>query len=917
MTADGMEPSENTSLRADIREMVRILGDVIKDEWGEDFFNLVEEVRTTTRALRESPDSQRLQALIDGLDLASLEQIQRLVRAFAIYFHLANTAEQHHRISREFYATDHDAFAVLQRASAAGLSPDDLRAFYERMEVRPVFTAHPTEAARRSILSKLQALDEALRDWQQDQDDGARRARARRRMAEVIEGIVQTDELRLDRPEPQDEAGNVLYYLEQLFDGTVAEAVEAYYEALEAAGVSGDRPQTSPIRFGTWVGGDRDGNPNVTSKVTRDVLGMQHERGLRLIRTHVEQVFGELSQSSKIVETSEELRHSLESERALMPGVWERNLRLHSEEPYRMKCLFILARLDYAIETAASWGRPSGPVYCNTTELLADLMMMFRSLTLNRGELVAAGRLQRLITNVASFGLTLAQMDIREDSAISNAAVQELLQLAGAVDSHEPFESDGHRAEVLAEELTSRRPLMAPVTNPSARTQEVLDVMTLVREAQDRLGPEAIDTWIVTMTRHEADLLGVLLLARETGLIYPARDVARLKVVPLFETIDDLRGAARIMDAYWSVPEVRRMVELHGNVAEVMVGYSDSNKDGGITTSNWELHRAQRELLACAEQHGITVVFFHGRGGSVGRGGGPTRDAILAQPAGTVNGRIKLTEQGEVISDHYGNQTIAASQVNIFLSSVTEASLLGDRPEPESGDYERWSGLMDGISDAAYARYRSLVEREGFVQYFLSSTPLEELGNLNIGSRPARRGGQVEGIEQLRAIPWVFAWTQSRQIVPGWYGFGTGMEAAAAGVGMEALRDMFSRWRFLQTLVSNIEMSLTKTDMGIAERYVQDLVDPSLHHIFEDIREEHARTLHCVRELTGQAQLLDRFPVLQRTLRVRAPYIDPLNYLQILLLRRIRAAGEAADPLLRRSLLLSINGIAAGLKNTG
>jgi phosphoenolpyruvate carboxylase len=916
MTADGIEARENARLRADIREMVRILGDVIKDEWGEDFFNLVEEVRTTTRDLRESPDPQRLQALIDGLDLASMQQIQQLVRAFTIYFHLANTAEQHHRITREYFASEHDAFAVLQRATASGMSGDDLRAFYERMQVRPVFTAHPTEAARRSILSKLQALDEALRDWQ-GQDGTGRRAHARRRMAEVIEGIVQTDELRLDRPEPRDEAGNVLYYLEQLFGGTVADSVEAFYEAMEAAGVNGDRPQTSPIRFGTWVGGDRDGNPNVTSKVTRAVLGMQNERGLRLIRSHVEQVFGELSQSSKIVETSKELQESLESERALMPEVWERNLRLHAEEPYRMKCLFILTRLDNAIEVAASWGEPAGPVYRSTQELQADLLLMQRSLRSNRGALIAAGRLQRLVTNVASFGLTLAQMDIREDSAVSNAAVDELLQLAGAVDAMEPFESNEHRARVLAAELTSRRPLMAPVTQPSERTQEVLDVMTLVREAQERLGSESIDTWIVTMTRHEADLIGVLLLAREAGLIYPARDIARLKVVPLFETIDDLRGAARIMDAYWSVPEVRRMVGLHGDEAEVMVGYSDSNKDGGITTSNWELHRAQRELLACAQRHGITVVFFHGRGGSVGRGGGPTHDAILAQPAGTVNGRIKLTEQGEVISDHYGNQTIAASQVNIFLSSVAEASLLNDRPEGDSGDYDRWSGLMDGISAAAYAKYRSLVERDGFVQYFLSSTPLEELADLNIGSRPARRGGRVDGISELRAIPWVFAWTQSRQIVPGWYGFGTGMEKAASEVGMEELRTMFNRWRFLQTLVSNIEMSLTKTDMDIAERYVQELVDPSLHHIFQDIRDEHARTMHCIRELTGQTQLLDRFPVLQRTLRVRAPYIDPLNYLQILLLRRMRTAGHDADPVLRRSLLLSINGIAAGLKNTG
>ena len=909
-----VERGDDSRLRADIRDMVRILGDVIKDEWGEEFFNLVEHVRNTTRTLRESPDPHRLQALIDGLDLASLEQIQRLVRAFAIYFHLANTAEQHHRISPELATSDYDAATVFQRAIETGLSGDDLRAFYERMEVRPVFTAHPTEAARRSILSKLQALEEALREWQDDL--GGRRPRTQRRMAEVIEGIVQTDELRLDRPEPQDEAGNVLYYLEQLFGGTVAESVESYYEALALAGGVNERPQTSPIRFGTWVGGDRDGNPNVTSKVTRAVLGMQHDRALHLLRRDVELLFGELSQSSKIVAISAELAASLDRERELMPEVWEKNRRLHAEEPYRLKCLFILGRLDNAIAVAESWAEPDGPVYRSAGDLIGDLTMIHRSLTENRGELVAAGRLQRVITNVASFGLTMAQMDIREDAAVTNASLLELLQLAGTAGVDGPFESDARRAQVLAAELSSRRPLIGPVETPSARTQEVLDVLHLVREAQDRFGPESIDTWILSMTKHEADLLAVLVLARETGLYYPARDIARLKVVPLFETIDDLRGAAAVMDAYWSIPDVRRMVELHGNVAEVMVGYSDSNKDGGITTSNWELHRAQRDLLAVAERHGISVVFFHGRGGSVGRGGGPTRDAILAQPAGTVNGRIKLTEQGEVISDHYGNQTIAASQVNIFLSAVTEASLLSGRPGQDAGDYERWSGIMDAVSAAAYAKYRSLVEREGFVQYFLSSTPLEELGDLNIGSRPARRAGGVAGIEQLRAIPWVFAWTQSRQIVPGWYGFGTAIEQAAFEGSLEELREMFARWRFLQTLVSNIEMSLTKTDMGIAERYVQDLVDPSLHHIFEDIREEHARTMQCIRSLTGQTELLDRLPVLQRTLRVRAPYIDPLNYLQILLLRRIRSAPDA-DPTLRRSLLLSINGIAAGLKNTG
>jgi phosphoenolpyruvate carboxylase len=385
--------------------------------------------------------------------------------------------------------------------------------------------------------------------------------------------------------------------------------------------------------------------------------------------------------------------------------------------------------------------------------------------------------------------------------------------------------------------------------------------------------------------------------------------------VPLFETIGDLRTAIRTMDAYWSLPEVRQIIAIQGGVAEVMLGYSDSNKDGGITTSNWELHRAQREIHACAAGHGIAVMFFHGRGGSVGRGGGPMRDAIRALPPSTIDGRIKLTEQGEVISDHYGNRAIAASQIDLFLTSVADASLQSPEPDYEASRYRHWSKVMDRISAIAYEKYRSLVEREGFADYFLASTPLEELGEMNMGSRPARRRAQ-SGIAELRAIPWVFAWTQSRQIVPGWYGLGTALEQAGTEGMAPALSEMFADWPFLQTLVSNVEMALTKTDLNIAQRYVAELVPPELQHIFADISQEHARTVLHVKRLTGQSELLDRFPVLQRTLRVRAPYIDPLNHLQILLLKRLRSASEP-DPRVRRSLLLSINGIAAGLKNTG
>lgn len=908
--------ASDAGLRSDIRETGRILGEVIREQWGEEFFDLVEETRMTTRSLRTQPDTERFERFMRRLEEAPLDDIVRLVRSFTIYFHVANTAEQHHRIRPEFASPLSDTATVLHRALEHGVTVDEIRQFRDHLHIRPVFTAHPTEAARRSILSKLQAMDEVLSRWNASHLTERERENARRRMAEVIAAIIQTDELRLDRPDPLDEAGYVMYYLEQLFEGTIGDAVGTFREALAAIGVEDDAAKPSPVRFGNWVGGDRDGNPNVTSAVTKEVLGLQNERALRLYQDEVRRLSAELSQSIKVVTISEELEHSLEHDRHLMPHTWENFYRLHVEEPYRMKCAFILQRIQNSLDVARSWDEPAEPHFTSAGQLLDDLAVMYRSLKDNGSDLVASGRLRRLMMNVSAFGLTLAQTDIREDADVTNNAVNEMLTLGGAIQPNMPPRTERDRARLLATELSSRRPLLPAIAHPTAQTQEVFNVMELVRRAQDRFGPDSIDTWIVSMTRNPSDLLGVLLLAKEKGLIDGKERVARLKVVPLFETINDLRESADTMDAFWSIPEVRALIELQGNVAEVMVGYSDSNKDGGITTSQWELYSAQRRLRACASRHGISLMLFHGRGGSVGRGGGPTRDAIVAQPASTVDGRIKITEQGEVISDHYGNRRIATDQLDMFLSAVTEASLLHAEPVHDAGTYSRWQQAMDRISENAYQKYRSLVEQEGFVDYFLTSTPVEELGEMNIGSRPARRRGRISGIDGLRAIPWVFGWTQSRQIVPGWYGFGSALEQARSE-GMDGLlTEMFGEWRFLQTLVSNIEMTLAKTDMGIARRYVEELVDPSLHHIYDTILAEHERTVVQVKLLTGETELLERLPVLQRSLRVREPYIDPLNYLQVMLLSRLRK-GEEADPMLRRSLLLSINGISAGLKNTG
>lgn len=911
MTAE--QPGDDKVLREDIREMGEILGAVIREQWGDDLFRLEEDVRLSSRRRRrESIDSG--DDIFAKLASVPVPDVLSLVRAFTVYFHLANTAEQHHRIGNSFLNPENEADRVLERAAESGVDEREIAELASRMKVSPVFTAHPTEAARRSVLEKLRAMDTELGRWRSPALSVRDREGSRRRMAELIESLVQTNELRQARMDPVDEARNVMYYLEHLFGGVAAEAAGRLDVLLHQHGADDDKPR-SALRFATWVGGDRDGNPNVTSAVTREVLGLQAERALRLLRDEVHTLSGELSHSSLIVEVSQELKDSLERDLHELPGI----AQPHNEsEPYRLKCAAIAQRLENARAVAQSWESPPGPAYTNARTLLDDLNLMRRSLLAHRGPNVGHGRIERLIRDVETFGLTLATMDIREHSNATNAALAEVMDAKDGGNRRFAELSPEEQDERLAAEISAPQTARGSPDDYSSATREVLEVLRLVRETQDRYGHEAVETWILSMSHSRADLMAILVLGQQAGLMDIEHDVARIRVVPLFETVKDLRSAAGVMDAFWSHPAIRRIVELQGNTAEVMIGYSDSSKDGGITTSQWELYRAQAALRDCAVQHGITLTLFHGRGGSPGRGGGPTRDAILAQPARTVDGRIKITEQGEVISDHYGNARIADAHLDLMLSAVTEATLLHSEPRHDDTVLARWSEAMERLSRLAYEKYRALIERDGFIEYYRTATPVDELARMNIGSRPASRSGRIEGIENLRAIPWVFGWTQSRQIVPGWYGIGTALEQGhEEGLG-DVISEMYAEWAFFQTLISNVEMPLVKSDMAIARRYVETLVQPELHPIFDEINSEFGRSKAQVLRVSGQSDLLDRQPTLQRTLRVRAPYIDPLSYLQIVLLDRHRKASDAeADPNLERALLLTVNGIAAGLKNTG
>jgi phosphoenolpyruvate carboxylase len=898
-------------LRADIRRLGSQLGDALIRQHGPELLDLVERVRSLTKEGRSSGGQfHELDELLGSLDI---EQTINLVRAFSAYFYLANVAEQTHRVGDlTMLDSDRTLAATVDRIIEADLDPDLVAGVLDRLELRPVFTAHPTEAARRTLLTKLGTIAELLDDRLSPRRTEAELERIDRRIAEIIDQIWQTDELRAARPKPIDEARSVIFYFDQLETEVLPGLGEDISIQLERLG----RPRSKfgvPVRFGTWVGGDRDGNPSVTGETTLGVLEMQHDHGLRNLVEMIEKAAEELSTSSAIRSISDELADSLEDDRTQLPAVFERFRTLNAEEPYRLKCAYIHQRLQNTRRRVADSAKHvPGQDYKVPQDLVDELEVMHRSLAADSGQLIADGVLRRVTATASTFGFHLATMDIREHAERHHEVLNQLFH---RVHIHYDDLSREDRTELLKEELGSRRPLSSPATSLEGRAQVTFDSFRAITEALDRFGDDIIESYIISMTLGIDDVLAAAVLGRETGLIDLHGGIARVGFVPLFETIEELRRAGDLLDSLLSCEPYRKIVAMRGDVQEVMLGYSDSNKFGGITTSQWEIYKAQRLLRNAAQRHGITLRLFHGRGGTIGRGGGPTHQAILAQPFGTIDGPIKVTEQGEVISDKYGLPPIAARNLELALSSVLDASLLHRVSRQPKDVLDRWTATMEAVSEAAFAKYRQLVESPGLVEYFLSATPVEELGQMNIGSRPSRRpGGGGAGLEDLRAIPWVFGWTQSRQIVPGWFGVGTGIATFRAEHGDEVLREMMDKWLFLQTFVSNVEMTLTKTDMAIAQRYVEQLVPEQHRHLFDLIRDEYDRTVEQIAWLTGGG-LMERLPVLKRTLSVRDNYLNPLNFLQIALLERSR--NDHDDPETARALLLTVNGVAAGMRNTG
>jgi phosphoenolpyruvate carboxylase len=883
--------TENTSLRNDVRKLADLLGQTLARQEGDELLSLVEAVRLS---VREGKQDEVLGKLTDA-------QTVSLVRAFSNYFNLANVAEQVDRTKvlaeqrkaiGSWISRTIDRILKVQEATK-DFDKKELQEWLDNFSVRPVFTAHPTEAARRSVLSKMTTIAQLL-----EQPDSPTKSE---RLAETIDLLWQTDELRLGRPEPLDEAVNSIYYLDELLQDTVPEVLASFANEVKRLGVELS-PNAKPLSFGTWIGGDRDGNPNITAAVTKSAILLQNSHFTRAINRHLDELRQTLSISTKLAGVTKELEKSLAEDLEKLPEIEARYRRINVE-PYRLKATAIGHKLLLTQARHAS-GLPhfSGRDYKNTAELLQDFEIMHASLLANNGELIANGLLNRIYRTISAFGLTHATMDIREHSGVHRNL---LTQIYGQLNSNQ-----------ISEALKSQD--KKEINNLDEVGKKCFDTFVTVNELIDRFGSEVIESYIISMTKSAEDVLIAALIAKHAGLLSldDKKSFAKIGFVPLLETVAELRAAGEILDTLLSDKNYRQIVSLRGDLQEVMLGYSDSNKDAGITTSQWEIHKAQRKLRDIAIKHGVKLRLFHGRGGSVGRGGGPTYDALIALPWGSIDGHIKMTEQGEVISDKYGLPALAKENLELTLAAALEATILNRKPRQAAGDLNSWNECMDLISDNAFTAYRKLVDDPDLPAYFYQSTPVEQLGNLFLGSRPSRRPDAASGLDSLRAIPWVFGWTQSRQIVPGWYGVGSGLKAAREAGKTELLQTLLKEWHFFKTFISNVEMTLAKTDLEIAERYVKSLVDPSLHRIFDQIKSEFELTVKELLLMTGESEILGNQPILARTLQVRDTYLAPIQLLQVSLLAKVRSQKQV-DPVLTRALLLTINGVAAGLRNTG
>ncbi|GAC1366056.1 MAG: phosphoenolpyruvate carboxylase [Ktedonobacteraceae bacterium] len=961
---------KDAPLRHDIRILGNALGRAIQQYGGETVFKTVEQLRNNCKRLRDyterleqaqPAEQQQLQddiyaltqEIAHSVDNCDLDTAIDVIRAFTVYFHLVNTAEQYHRIRRR-HSHEIDPNSKPQRGSIKALiaflkenelDADTLQTLLNRLAIDLVFTAPPTEATRRSLITKSQRLAELLAaNDHKELMTPREQAQWQRDLDTVIDLLWRTDAVRQVRLQPIDEIKMGIYYLDEILYDALADLYSEFEELLHEAYPHLSVPPF--LHIGSWIGGDQDGNPFVGPQTMLSALRLQRGYVIEHYRTALFNLARDCSQSVNHAHISAELQQSLHYDSECLPDYAQELGEQGTLEPYRAKFSFMWKRLeatragqpdalaqDRTLPAAhTGQGHPKPIDYKNADELLADLRLVHNSLLADGERAFAHGPLSKLIRQVEIFGFYFAALDVRQHSERHATALSELLRTTGLYAGDYTKMKEEERISLLESLLHDPRILSRPGLELSPETRHILDTFQAIRQARETFGTQAITCYIISMTHTVSDILEVQFFCKEVGIF-------DLPIVPLFETIADLRGCTGILEQAFNKPIYHSYVENCRAVQQVMLGYSDSSKDGGILTSSWELYQAQSKLTTLSQRYGIGITIFHGRGGAIGRGGGPIYEAILGQPPLSVNGRMRITEQGEMLSFKYGLYDIAIRNMELVVAGVVRASIPDEQiieTQVHPRATQEWVESMEHLSESALTRYRKLIYQDpAFLNFFEQATPILELGWLNLGSRPSRRT-MSRAIEELRAIPWVFSWMQSRYVLPSWYGVGGALEEYinAEPARLQQLQHMYQQWPFLRAFLDNLQMTLSKADMPIAQYYAQLVDDVELRErISHEIQQEYERTRRMVVSIVGGKHLLDNTLVLQQSIRLRNPYVDPLSYFQVSLLRRLRALGgpltlhkdelhsaradEQERSRLTYAVLLTINGIAAGVRNTG
>ncbi|WP_183743039.1 MULTISPECIES: phosphoenolpyruvate carboxylase [unclassified Janthinobacterium] len=931
---------KDAPLKEDIRLLGRLLGDVLREQEGDAVFDVVETIRQTSVRFRREADASAALALDGMLKALSREQTISVVRAFSYFSHLANIAEDQHRIRRRRAhllagspAQKGSVSFALKKLRTAGVPRSAVDHFFKDALIAPVLTAHPTEVQRKSILDAEHDIARLLAERDLPLTPKERQAKMQLLRSRVAT-LWQTRMLRYSKLTVADEIENALSYYRITFLRELPGLYDDIEDDIASEYPNGDGTITpiksAYVQMGSWIGGDRDGNPNVNAGTMQHALARHATTILDFYLDEIHTLGAELSVSTLMTGVSEQLQALAEQSPDASPH--------RSDEPYRRALIGVYARLA---ATARALGAtnilrkevgPAAP-YPDAPAFAADLQVIIASLEAHHGRALVRPRLATLARAADIFGFHLASLDMRQTSDVHERVLAELFAHSGVEADYAALPEE-EREALLLSELAQPRLLYSPFITYSDETNSELAILQAARTIRQRYGERAIRNYIISHTETVSDLLEVLLLQKETGLLRTnwskggeGDSSCELMVIPLFETIPDLQRASGIMGRAMALPLIKQLIAKQGQLQEVMLGYSDSNKDGGFLTSNWELYKAELALVADFQQAGVKLRLFHGRGGTVGRGGGPSYEAILAQPPGTVNGQIRLTEQGEIIASKFSNPEIGRRNLELLVAATLEASLAPQAANPAAtSQLARFETVMAELSELAYHAYRHLVyDTPGFTEYFFAATPIAEIAELNLGSRPASRKAN-QRIEDLRAIPWGFSWGQCRLLLPGWFGFGSAIaawinrEPGAKDEKIATLRTMYAEWPFFATLLSNMDMVLAKTDLAIASRYAELVADKELRErIYKRITDEHGNTLQCLELITGNTERLAGNPLLARSIQNRFAYLDPLNHLQVELIKRNRALSSEnkIDERVHRGIQLSINGVAAGLRNTG